>query len=60
MFWLIVVDVGVLQQLGLGDTHHRTRPAHVAELSGKCCVAVACGRYHSLALTQDRRLEPEH
>eukprot|EP00118_Oscarella_pearsei_P012776 m.96474 g.96474 ORF g.96474 m.96474 type:complete len:1516 (+) comp36911_c0_seq7:44-4591(+) len=42
-------------QLGLGDTRSQTRPVRVAELTDKVCLAVVCGQYHSLALTQDRK-----
>lgn len=44
-----------LFQLGLGDTLTRTRPVQVASLADKIIVAVCCGQYHSLALSDDYR-----
>ncbi|XP_022105351.1 uncharacterized protein LOC110987172 isoform X2 [Acanthaster planci] len=43
-------------QLGLGDQTTRTRPSLVQALTGQCCVAIACGQYHSLALTKDQKV----
>ncbi|XP_074613691.1 uncharacterized protein LOC141873555 isoform X3 [Acropora palmata] len=43
-------------QLGQGDTQQQTRPVYVTELSDKKCIAVACGHYHSLALSVDHRV----
>ncbi|XP_065840918.1 uncharacterized protein [Oscarella lobularis] len=46
---------GQYGQLGLADTRTRTRPVLIPELSDKYCIAVACGQYHSMALTGDCR-----
>ncbi|XP_038061322.1 uncharacterized protein LOC119732026 [Patiria miniata] len=43
-------------QLGLGDRTTHTRPSLVQALTGQCCVAVACGQYHSMALTRDQKV----
>ena len=45
-----------LFQLGLGDTLKRSQPVQVASLADKIIVAVSCGQYHSLALSDDYRL----
>ncbi|XP_071809900.1 uncharacterized protein [Asterias amurensis] len=43
-------------QLGLGDRTTHTRPMLVQALTGTCCVAIACGQYHSMALTQNQKV----
>lgn len=43
-------------QLGLGDNKKQTRPVFLTELADKDCVTLACGYYHSLALSGDRNV----
>jgi len=40
-------------QVGTGTTHTYTRPMLLETLSKVVCVAIECGHYHSLALTED-------
>lgn len=42
-------------QLGLGDTLTRSWPVQVASLADKFIVAICCGQYHSMALSDDYR-----
>ncbi|XP_052768315.1 uncharacterized protein LOC128208770 [Mya arenaria] len=43
-------------QVGLGTTHVYTRPMLIDSLTGVHCVAVDCGQYHSLALTDEAKV----
>ncbi|CAI8053290.1 Ultraviolet-B receptor UVR8 [Geodia barretti] len=40
-------------QLGHGDTLKRSRPVQISTLADKGIIAVECGQYHSLALSDD-------
>ncbi|KAL4238144.1 hypothetical protein ACF0H5_002856 [Mactra antiquata] len=40
-------------QVGLGTRHTYTRPMPLEEMSKINCIAVDCGQYHSVALTED-------
>ncbi|CAL4106537.1 unnamed protein product, partial [Meganyctiphanes norvegica] len=43
-------------QVGCGGTNRYPRPSFIMELEGKNVVAVACGQFHSLAITKDGKL----
>ena len=50
-----VILAVVCSQLGHGDTLKRSRPVQISSLADKGIVAVECGQYHSLALSDDHR-----
>ncbi|XP_070558000.1 uncharacterized protein [Ptychodera flava] len=43
-------------QVGIGSTQTQTRPVLLTEFSNQKVAAVACGQYHSLALSQNHRV----
>lgn len=48
---LYTFGAGGFGQLGLGDTEQRTAPCVVSELRDQTVLKVACGHYHTFALT---------
>jgi alpha-tubulin suppressor-like RCC1 family protein len=40
-------------QLGLGDRKQRNMPCEVPGLAGKICVYGACGKHHTVVITED-------
>ena len=40
-------------QLGHGDKEHRQIPTKVESLDGLVIVKIACGQYHTIAITDD-------
>ena len=43
-------------QLGIGDFRNRSRPFLLSDLSSKLINSIACGSYHTLAITVDHKL----